>query len=549
MSNKLLALGLLSSAICGLALAQQQPSFTQNAPVPGAIGPRLILVDVIVANEKGVIRDLTREDFTLEDRGKKQTIALFDITESGKLKVPATPLPAGVISNRMNSKGETQGTATVLLYDRINSDASNQAFVRAQILRVMAALKPTDRLGFYSLGGNGLQVVIDYNEDAAPLAKAAKAMLESNTVPESFSPDEKYMFRSLYDSLTPTQEFSNQARVNITYPAFRGIARHLHGVLGRKNLVWITSRFPLTFGNAQERRNDDQKEVDAFKNNLMESNIVLFPVDPGGTGASFAQNNSAPVTNEGSLLPGRISMPTGGPMNLGNTSQTGNQTMLLLADATGGKAYRNANDIAPALTEITSAAEYTYTLGFYPDAKTLDARNHDLKVSVNKKGLGKVVATHRKQYVAWGPESPAADKLIVPFEELVKDGMPASGVGMMAVANADPANPGTQKVDLRITTGDLHFEPRGDQFVMDFEVAMIVEGGAGGAKTYNQAITKEQLAQVLAGGLTVQESVKTPGGSGVIRIALLDKRSGAVGSMRIPFSGPALAAPAPAPAK
>ena len=47
--------------------------------------------------------------------------------------------------------------------------------LRFSALLMFAAMKPTDRLVFYSLGGNGLQVVIDYNEDAAPVAKAAKA--------------------------------------------------------------------------------------------------------------------------------------------------------------------------------------------------------------------------------------------------------------------------------------------------------------------------------------------------------------------------------------
>jgi VWFA-related protein len=546
MSKRIFGLVLLASAIGGHAAAQQQPAFSSTAPGAVPAGPRLILVDVIVSNEKVEVRDLKREDFVLEDKGKKQNIALFDVTESGKLKVPATPLPAGVMSNRLNSKGETQGTATVLLYDRINSDVQNQAFVRAQILRVLAALKPTDRLGFYSLGF-GLSVVRDYNEDAGPLAKVAKAMLDSTTVPDSFTPDEKALFKSLLDSLTPTQDLNNQARVNITYPSFRSIARHLNGVLGRKNLVWITSRFPLTFGTTQERRQDDQKEFNTFKNNLLESNIVLFPVDPGGTGASFATPTGAPVANEGSLLPGRASNSAGGPTNQGDNSLMGNQGMLVLADATGGKAYRNANDIAPALTEIAALSEYTYTLGFYPDAKTLDGRNHDLKVTVNKKG-GKIVVTHRKQYVAWSPDSQADDKLIVPFKELVEDGMPASGVGLMAVANPDPANPGTQIIDMRISAGDLHFEPQGDLFAMDFDIAFLVEGpgGQGGAKTYKQAITKEQFAGILGSGLEIREPVKTTAANGAIRIALLDKRSGANGSIRVPFHG---AAPAAAPAK
>jgi hypothetical protein len=191
-------------------------------------------------------------------------------------------------------------------------------------------------------------------------------------------------------------------------------------------------------------------------------------------------------------------------------------------------------------------AEYTYTLGFYPDAKTLDARNHDIKVTVTKKGIGKLNVTHRKEYVAWGPQSAPNDKMIVPFKELVEDTMTASGVGLMAVANPDPANAGTQLVDLRISASDLHFEPKGDQFAMDFDVAFIVEGGPGGAKTYAQALTKEQFAQVITSGLDVRETVKGTGANGVIRIALLDKVSGANGSVRIPYRG---AAPAAAPAK
>ncbi len=544
MSNRILRLALIAGAISAPMLAQQQPALS-TGPAPVLTGPRLVTVDVIVSNEKGEVRDLTKDDFVIEDKGKKQTIALFDITESGKLKTPATPLPVGVMSNRLNSKGETQGTATVLLYDRINSDVTNQAFVRNQILRVLAGLQPTDRLGFYSLGF-GLSIVRDYNEDAAPLAKVAKAMLENQNAPDNFTPEEKGLFKTLFDSMTPTQSFSNQAKVNITYPAFRSIARHLEGVPGRKNLVWITSTFPLTFGNAQERRQDDQKEFNAFKNNLMESNVVLFPVDPGGTGASFNQSDAAPVANEGTLMRGKGQVSSTTNMMLTNDSLTGNQAMLLLADATGGKAFRNANDIAPALKEVTSLADYTYTLGFYPEEKTLDGRNHDLKVTVNKKGLGKDNVTHRKQNDAWGPHSPADQKIIEPADELIKDGMLASGVGLMAVANPDPANPGVQNVDLRITAADLHFDPRGDQWIMDFDVAFVVEGGGGGAKTFNQGITREQLAQVVIQGLEIHEPVKTAGGNGVIRIALLDKRSGANGSVRIPFHGPA---PAAAPAK
>ncbi len=304
-------------------------------------------------------------------------------TLRNQARSPVAPLPEGVASNRLNSRGELPTTATVILFDRINSPSTaDQAFVRNQALRLLASLKDTDRVGFYSLGFT-LQVVRDYDEDPAPLARVAKALMSSGTVPDSFSTPDKVPFKNLADGLSPMQQPSNQARVNITYPAFKSIGRHLAGIPGRKNLIWVAAVFPLTFGNAAERRNNDQIEVDGFRNSLTESDITLYPVDPGGTGASFNQSEAAPAVDEGSLMRQRNGNTPS--LNVTTTSMTGNQTFQMLAAATGGKSYRNANDIEPALREVLGLSGYSYTLGFYPDEKTLDNKTHELKISFVKK--------------------------------------------------------------------------------------------------------------------------------------------------------------------
>ena len=494
---------------------------------------RLVLLDVAVSNDKGPVRGLTKDDFILEDKGKKQTIAVFDVTEPGK--IPVTPLPDGVASNRLNKAGEIPTTATVILFDRINSpSATDQAFVRAQVLRLLASLKDTDRVGFYSLGFT-LQVVRDYDEDPAPLARAAKALLSSGTAPDNFSTQDKVLFKNLADGLSPMQQPSNQARVNITYPAFKAMGRHLAGIPGRKNLIWVASVFPLTFGNAGERRNNDQIEVDGFRNNLTESNITLYPVDPGGTGASFNQSESAPTADEGSLMRARNGNTPS--MNVTTTSLTGNQTFQMLAAATGGKAYRNANDIEPALREVVGMSGYTYTLGFYPDEKTLDNKAHEIKVSFAKKpSTDKAKAAHRKQYFAWGPKSAPEEQLKPTIGEVLEDAIPARGIGLLAVTNLDPARPGTQVIDLRISAGDLGFAPNGDQFTSAFEVAIAIEGGkVMSLKSFKPNFSTEVLRQVMASGIDTQEAIETSGTAGVFRIAIVDKTTGAAGLLRLPF--------------
>lgn len=507
-----------------------------QAQVTPPAGPRLVLVDVVAVADKVPVRDLTKDNFILEDKGKKQNIALFDVTEAGKLKIPASPLPEGIYSNKLNSKGEVQGTATVLLYDRINTDAGAQAFVRGQVLKVLSGLKDTDRIGFYALGFN-LSMVRDYDEDAAPLAKAAKALQQSGTVPDNFTPEEQTVFKNLSEALSPMQALSNQARVNITYPAFRSVGRHLAGVLGRKNLMWVASIFPLTYGNQQERRKNDEAEVEMFKNILLEANITLFPIDPAGSGGSFNQTQGAPVAVEGSLMPGAQRNAAGtNATNISDNSMTGTQTFLNLANVTGGQAYRNVNDISPSLKEVLSAAEFTYTLGFYPDEKTLDSKNHELKVSLTKTD-SKAKLTFKKQYFAWGPATPADQLMKISMEDLIGDNLPATAIGLMGVANPDPAKPGTQVVDVRITASDLRFDPKGEFYSPSFDVAVVADGGKGGVKTYTPTLNTEQLKQVLVGGMDLSETIDVGPGTGQFRVAIIDKKTGNTGSLTLPFRG------------
>src|SRR5437773_10938900 len=76
-------------------------------------GTRLVQIDVTVTNDSGAVRGLTKDDFILEDKGKKQDIAIFATTDLGKAP-PVEQLPPGIASNYLNSKGELVQTATVI---------------------------------------------------------------------------------------------------------------------------------------------------------------------------------------------------------------------------------------------------------------------------------------------------------------------------------------------------------------------------------------------------------------------------------------------------
>src|SRR5690242_9020123 len=107
----------LLSLLSGLVAAQVQPTFRA--------GTRLVQLDVVVLNDKTPVRGLAKDDFTVQDKGKTQNIAVFSVIESGK--APKTdPLPPNVSSNRMNSRGEATLGATVILFDKMNTPSADQ---------------------------------------------------------------------------------------------------------------------------------------------------------------------------------------------------------------------------------------------------------------------------------------------------------------------------------------------------------------------------------------------------------------------------------------
>jgi len=500
-------------------------------------GVRLVQLDVTVANDSGAVRGLTKDDFIVEDKGKKQEIAIFAATDASQ-SAPPEVLPAGIASNYLNSKGERVETATVILYDKINTAASDQAFTRQQVLGYLAGLRDTDRVGFYDLGFQ-LSRVREYNETAGPLVKVAK-LLQAGTPADGLSPEEQALYKSLNEALTPMQQLANQARVNITYPAFKNLARHLAGASGRKNLVWVASVFPITFGNSQERRRNDEAEVNGFKAVLTEANITVYPIDPGGNGASFNTSDAAPSVNEGGLMAtrgGTQAAPVGTLPSTSSTSLTGNQTFQMLASATGGKAYRNSNDISQALREVLESGAYTYTLGFYPDEKTLDGKEHKLEVKLVKNpATDKAKVSYRKEYLAWGPKTPPETQMRPAIGEVIADVLPATGISLIGVSNPDPAKPGFQKLDVRVGIGDLKFQQLADQWIGALDMGVGVEGQPGGTvESFNLKWTNEQYQQALKQGLIVSKSLQTDGRTGVFNVVIQDKAAGTVGGLKVAF--------------
>ena len=512
-----------------LATAQVQPTLRVDV--------RLVTVDVLVRNNKGPVKGLTKDDFTLQDKGKSQNIEVFAVTDTSlNSSAKADALAANVAANRMNNNGEEARAATVILFDRLNIPRSlDQAVVRTKVLAYLASLQPTDRIGVYSLGTN-LTMVQDFNDDSSALIQAAKRLTSSGQ-PAPTDARSLEMDARLKDAFATMEQRDIRVRTAATTIALRTIARHLAGIPGRKSLVWVLSDFPLTFGEATDRRNNYTEEVSRATNVMNEANVAVYPTDPRGVSTTSTTSSGASSNSvvEGGLMPGSNAASKSGT----DIGLSGMETMETIARATGGTYNHNTNDIGIDVRKVMEESAVTYTLGFYVDDKKLDGKSHDLSVKLAKKPeTSGATVIHKKSYMATSAQTDQQQRGGMP--ELIADPLDATSVSIMAATAPNPSKPGNHAVQVRVNIADLQFERKDDKWAAAFDLGMAIETLDGKPSRVitvpnKLSLTDDQLKKGLAGGLIVDSAAPTPAQPSRLRVVVQDKASGAAGSVRIPI--------------
>ncbi len=156
-------LALLLASTC---VAQDQ----QQVPLVLKSTTRLVQVSVIATQKNAPAQGLRKEDFSITDNGKPQTVSLFSVESNGKLPVAPQPLPPETFTNRLEQKAGVPSSITIILLDGLNTPYRDQAFAREQIVKYLKTIEPGDRIGVYTLG-RGIRVLHDYTADSSKLLR------------------------------------------------------------------------------------------------------------------------------------------------------------------------------------------------------------------------------------------------------------------------------------------------------------------------------------------------------------------------------------------
>ncbi|MEP7354245.1 MAG: VWA domain-containing protein [Acidobacteriota bacterium] len=522
------------------------------------VDTRLVEVDVVVRDAKGPVKGLTKEDFTVLDNGKPQRISSFSIKE-GRASTKLRPMAAGAVSNRINSLGEEPASVTVVLWDTLNTDLDDQGWVRAQITKYLAQLKPDDRVALYKLG-KSVSVMQDFSDDPAALVKALPKMnlgapfnlsnddISPNVIVDlsgGASADQAAAIAEVnamaQNEYLETAWYSLRDRVWVTTRALQAIAQHLGGLPGRKKLIWVSAGFPIVSMTTGQRNNTTQIETLDLSNFVQKAiqvlnhaNVAVYPIDARGLSSKDTGGNLA-----GNQLSGTPQI---------GLNATGIDTMNFVASGTGGHAFYAGNDIAGSVREVLQDAEVTYSLAFTPSnpqpkadkngVVPEDDSYHSLSVKVARKGLD---LRYRKGYMATDVIAASDSQRKAQLNADMQAALDSTGIGLTAVNTPDKSTPSLYHLDLNIDIHDLHFQQRDDsagnpRWLASIDFATMLantQKPIGTQEEISINLTEPRLREALTNGLIVSRPLAYEGPASKVRILIQDRATGKAGSVSV----------------
>jgi VWFA-related protein len=526
-------------AACLLLLAATL--FAQDQTPTIRVTTRLVQVNVVVHQKGQPVSDLKKEDFTIFDKGKEQKVALFAVDSIDAPPKAWPALPPNIFANRIQG-ADTPTSLTVILFDGLNTRFHDQAYARKQIIKFLGDIQPHDRVALYLLGSN-LRILHDFTNNPDHLAQAlakyrgpiSGELDAADPAPrDSTGSDELDQFLSNSDQTI--SDFYNVNNALSTLDAMEAIAHHLAALPGRKNLVWVSSGFPFTLGLDPGDFSIDQpnrehrtfhEETTRVARAMNDANVAIYPVDARGLMTNPSFSAAAPTNS----VRGRIQPP--------KTFIPPNQdTMQILAERTGGKAFYNTNDLTGAVRSAVNDARVTYTLGFYPLSDEWDGKFHEIKVKVDRPGVD---VRYRKGFVAFTAQTPTAKEIKAEVKNAIETPLQATGIGIGArIDPVDKPKPGDLQVALQIDHSNITLQPQSDRWVGAVELGWVQVAADGKllqvlTQVLNMHLTKDRYDEIQKRGLIFTKIIEPAENATHVRIIVVDHGTGNVGSLQIPI--------------
>jgi VWFA-related protein len=400
-------------ALLPWVLALEIPSHAQQSPAPSGVTQQpgvtfstdvnFVEIHAIVTDERGnLVRDLTKDDFEVFEDGKPQSPSVFSLVDL-LIERPLTPsfTTQPVEPDVQSTARSFDGRLYVLVLDDLHTTT-----LRSQLVRDAAK-----RFIQQYVGANDLAAVVHTSgrEDAAqeltgnrrlllaavdkflgqklPSATAEKLAVHLRDVDRTRSESSDSSTSQSQSSRDPIQDPHDAERgfnARRALELVKNVAGWMADIHGRrKSVIFFSEGIDYDIYDVFNNRSatsvmQDARDAIAA---AQRANVGIYAVDPrgltqlGDETIAIASLSDNPQVREGS------------PAAFQRELLLAQESLIALADETGGMAVVRTNDIPGALARMASENSTYYLLGYQTDASRSPGRFRKIEVRVKRPGL------------------------------------------------------------------------------------------------------------------------------------------------------------------
>ena len=385
-----------------LIVALPVPSAPETVQSPTfESGVALVRVTVVVRDKTGaLVRGLKREDFTITEDGKPQTIEAFEFESLPTEPAPepeetapaprvlkprpgaATPPPPAGAGTEPGALGGRR--LVVLLFDTNGMEPEQlERSVASARTYVDTRMTASDMVAVASIA-SGLQVLQDFTSDRSALKRALDRASGTSDAADTAA-DPTSDAASDADAFAPDTSELDLFNIDRRLRAIEDLSKALAPVTQKKSVIYFSS-------GVAGAGADNQVELRAAIDRAVKANLSVYPVDSRGLEAVVPGGDARQASASGT------DVYAGRALTRQFDQQLASQdTLASLASDTGGRTFFDTNDFAGAYERVVQDSSVYYVLGYTSANIAKDGKFRRVRVTVSRPDLR---VEHRSGYYA-----------------------------------------------------------------------------------------------------------------------------------------------------
>lgn len=511
--------------VCIALAAQQAPVFRS--------GVQYVAVDVVVTDKNDKpITDLKREEFSIVESGKSQSIADFQfvnvpaVTRTAAVTAAAAEPEPDVVTN-VAPKADSK--LFVMVIDDMHLIEQNIIAIKRTLTDTLNAIPPDDEVAMVFVSHSDMSV--NFTRSRAPIQRAidnVRGALGFGLDSLAHAPNGAGTAGAtdqLYSSTSPSRFRAIYAKTAVE--TLRSVARSLAGSNHSRRAILFfsggTTLTPWDIGSPNYNL-ELADELLATVAEAAHADVPIYAIDPRGNITPDDAVRGDPIKS--ARLRSEVV----------NNLQIQRNNLSEIAINTGGRAVVGASDMKRMMEEIVQENGSFYLLGYYPEPFASDGKFHELDVKVSRPG---VIVRARKGYVAPSKER-ATESTAVILDKAMTAGVNVSGLPIRVLAN--PIAAGAKGMMTAVTVEVTYPSPLDGSRRIDDSLELSIVALDPDAKVKLKATRPMKFAGNAppSGPITflVDEAIELPSESLTLRVGVASQALGKAGTSQVAIEVP-----------